>query len=67
MMAELQQANFRIPGKIFCMETLFPAYANEVALDPLMAYKAIAERYNMYLHEAMKKPDSNNLKKDVQK
>ena len=34
---ELQQATFGTPGDIFCMDTLFPAYANEVALDTLMA------------------------------
>ena len=36
------------------METLFPAYAIEVALDPFMAYKYISDPDTMYLHAFMK-------------
>ena len=54
MMEELQQNTFRIQGNIFYMETSFPAYAIEVALDPFMAYKYISDPDTMYLHEFMK-------------
>ena len=49
------------------METLFPEYSNEVALDPVMAYEATTNPSNVCLDEAMKKPDSNYFKKAVQK
>ena len=34
---------------------------------PLRTYKYMADTETMYPHKAMKKPDSNEFKKDMQK
>ena len=50
VMVELQHTTFGITGKIFCMETLFSAYENDVDLDLLIAYKATKYTNTMYLY-----------------
>ena len=67
MMVELQQTTYRIPGNIFCMESLFPSNANKAALGTPMTYKPTEYPDNMYLHEAKKKPYSNEFKKAMKK
>ena len=67
IMVELQQTTFRILVKIFSMETLFAIYANKVALDPLMSYKAMADTNTMYLYEVTDKPYSNEFNNSMQK
>ena len=67
IMVGLQHTTFEISSKIFCMDELFPAYANEVTLDPLMAKNSTADANTMYIHESMNQPDSNDFKKVMKK
>jgi hypothetical protein len=45
--------------EIFCLEAMFPSW--EEIEHPMMAFKATSDRDTMYLHEAMKEPDKDDL------
>ena len=48
------------PDELFSLESLFPNPEEE---HTLLAYKASADPNTMYMHEAMKEPDSGEFKK----
>ena len=68
MMAELSQATSGdVEGEIFCLQAMFPTYADETGPDPLHILKATTDPDTMYLHQAMKEPDAEEFKKAMQK
>jgi hypothetical protein len=48
-----------IEGEIFCLEAMFPI--REVVEHPLTVFKATSDPDTMYLHQAMKEPDSKEF------
>ena len=47
-------------NEIFSFESLFPDETHEI-MDPLLAYKAVADPDVMYLHQAMKEKDKDQF------
>jgi hypothetical protein len=60
--------NKSVPGEIFCLSTMFP---KDDALtdqqDPLLAFKASTDPDTMYMHEAMREPDSAQFRQAMDK
>ena len=56
-----------IPGEIFCLQAMFPNYAGQPEGDPLQVFKATSDPDTMYMHQAMKQPDSKEFLKAMQK
>jgi hypothetical protein len=54
-----------VEGEIFCLEAMFPS--REEIEHPLMAFKATSDPDTMYLHEAMKEPDSGEFARAMEK
>ena len=69
MLAEVtENSTTDVPGEIFCYETMFSPLEPEQ--HPLLAFKASADPDTMYMHQALKQPDSRKfaeaMKKEVQ-
>lgn len=56
-----------VDGEIFCLQTLFSKEQERDLMDPLLAYKATSDPDTMYYHEAMRKDDSKEFKRAMQK
>ena len=54
-------------GKIFCLQAMFLTYADKTGPDPLTILKVTTDLDTMYLHQAMKEPDTEEFKKAMQK
>jgi hypothetical protein len=54
-----------VEGEIFCLEAMFPS--REEIEHPLMAFKATSDPDTMYLHKAMKEPDSGEFVRALNK
>ena len=61
MVREAKDGRSDVEGEVFCLEALFPNYQVEEA-DPLLAFKATTDPDTMYMHEAMREPDSEEFR-----
>ena len=69
MQVEVSQCTTgRIPGEIFCLETLCGSSSEEIGdQHPLMVLKATSDPDTMYRHEAMRQPDRKEFVTAMQK
>ena len=65
MGAEVKDTSGEIEGEIFCLVAMYPVRDEDE--NPLLAYKASADPDTMYMHEAMKEPDSKEFIKAMEK
>ena len=68
MTTELSKATASdVQGEIFCQQYMFPNYTGKEEPYPLMIYKSIQDNNTMYMHQATKQLDSQELCKAMKK
>jgi hypothetical protein len=57
----------KVPGEIFCLQAVLTTQDTLGNQDPLRVYKATTDPDTMYMHEAMREPDSKEFRAAMQK